>query len=249
MIPRLNNVWTKLVIVEGIMGSGKSLTTLNIAHRLEASGIAAIGITEGVAPHPIRFDWDVPWHEMPPAELAKSCIAKWRSYVDSSLATERVSVVDGQLFHGNLTSLLLLEADRDLMAALCRDIVAVIKPLRPLLIYFHQDDVDSAIRRIATQRGQQWVDYQVDWKLGSPYAKRRGLTGLDGLIALYREYRALTDQLFAELDIAKICIENSRQDWAAYDDIIDRALMDASTISQIPASVSGKTTGPGRKPV
>jgi hypothetical protein len=102
LIPRLSNVWSKLVIIEGIMGSGKSTTTLSIAHRLEASGIPAIGITEGVDPHPIRFDWDVPWSEMPPEELAKSCIAKWRSYVDNSLAAERISIVDGQLFRSEV---------------------------------------------------------------------------------------------------------------------------------------------------
>jgi hypothetical protein len=238
MIPRFSKVWPKLVIVEGIMGSGKSTTTLNIAHRLEASGIPAIGVTEGVDPHPIRFDWDLPWSEMPPVTLAKSCIAKWRSYVDSSLTVERISIVDGQLLHGNLTSLLLLEADVDMIAAYCREIVALIKPLRPLLIYFHQDDVDSAIRAVSTQRGEKWVNYQVNWKLESPYAKRRGLAGLDGLIALYREYRVLTDQLYADLDIPKISIENSRQEWAIYDDIIDRALMNVNAILQIPDSVS-----------
>jgi hypothetical protein len=238
MIPRFSKVWPKLVIVEGIMGSGKSTTTLNIAHRLEASGILAIGVTEGVDPHPIRFDWDLPWSEMQPVALAKSCIAKWRSYVDSSLPVERISIVDGQLFHGNLTSLLLLEADVDMIAAYCREIVALIKPLRPLLIYFHQDDVDSAIRAVSTQRGEKWVNYQVNWKLESPYAKRRGLAGLDGLIALYREYRVLTDQLYADLDIPKISIENSREEWAIYDEIIDRALMNVNAILQIPDSVS-----------
>ena len=217
------------------MGSGKSLTTLSLADRLEASAIPAIGITEGVAPHPIRFDWDQPWNEMRPAELAEACIAKWRAYVDSALAAERISVVDGQLFHGNLTSLFLLEADVDMIAAYCRAIVAVIKPLRPLLIYFHQDDIDSAIRVVSAERGEKWVDYQINWKLESPYATRRGLAGLDGLIALYRDYRALTDQLFADLDIPKISIENSRQEWATYDGIIDRVLMDVNAISQVPA--------------
>jgi len=220
----MNSVWPRLVIVEGIMGSGKSTTTLNLAQRLETSGIPALGITEGVDPHPIRFDWDVPWSDMPPTELAQSSITKWRSYVDSSLSLDRVSIVDGQLFHGNLTSLLLLDGGTDLIGAYCRDVVGVIEPLRPLLIYLRQDDVDTAIRAISKQRGEKWVNYQVDWKLGSPYARRRGLVGLDGLIVLYREYRALTDRLFAALDIPKISIETSRHEWAKYDDIIDRAL-------------------------
>ena len=127
-------------------------------------------------------------------------------------------------FHGNLTSLLLLDGGTDLIGAYCRDVVGVIEPLRPLLIYLRQDDVDTAIRAISKQRGEKWVNYQVDWKLGSPYARRRGLVGLDGLIVLYREYRALTDRLFAALDIPKISIETSRHEWAKYDDIIDRAL-------------------------
>jgi hypothetical protein len=224
MSPRLSYVWPRLVIVEGIMGSGKSTATLNIAHRLNASGIPAIGITEGVAPHPIRFDWDQPWSEMPPAVVASSGIAKWRAYVSTHLTDERISIVDGQLFHGGLTALLLLEAGVDMVAAYCRDIVSVIQPLSPLLIYFHQTDVDRAIRVVSAERGEGWVDYQVNWKLESPYAKRRGLAGLDGLIALYREYRALTDELYASLDMPKISIENSRQEWAIYDDIIDRAL-------------------------
>ncbi len=220
----MNSVWPRLVIVEGIMGSGKSTTTLNLAQRLETSGIPALGITEGVNPHPIRFDWDVPWSDMPPTELAQSSITKWRSYVDSSLSLNRVLIVDGQLFHGNLTSLLLLDGGMDLIGAYCRDVVGVIKPLRPLLIYLRQDDVDTAIRAISKQRGENWVNYQVDWKLGSPNARRRGLVGLDGRIVLYREYRALTDRLFAALDIPKISIETSRHEWAKYDDIIDRAL-------------------------
>ncbi len=104
------------------MGSGKSSATVSIARRLEASGIPAIGKTEGVNPHPI------------------------------------MGGLSGQL--------------------------------------------------------------ETEW----PYARRRGLAGLDGLIALYRQYRALTDRLFAELDMPKIGIENSPQQWALYDDIIDRSL-------------------------
>ena len=50
------------------------------------------------------------------------------------------------------------------------------------------------------------------------------LVGLDGLIVLYREYRALTDRLFAALDIPRISIETSRRESAKYDDIIDRAV-------------------------
>jgi hypothetical protein len=222
------NIWSRLVIVEGIMGSGKSTTVLRLADRLKTSGVAVLGITEGTNPHPIRFDWDVPWADMPATQLATSAAAHWYAYAKSAAMSESITVVDGQLFHGNLTSLFLLDADVTLIRGYVHDVVAAIKPLRPLLIYFHQDDVDRAIRTIAAERGDAWVTYQLGWKLASPYAVRHGLAGLEGLIELYRDYRRLTDQLYAELDIPKIRIETSGQEWAKYEEAIDSILMNGS---------------------
>jgi hypothetical protein len=95
-------------------------------------------------------------------------------------------------------------------------VAEVIQPLSPLLIYFYQEDVERAIRAIAAQRGEAWVTYQVDWKLQAPYSRRRGLAGLEGLIVLYK--------LYAGLDLAKLAIENSHQDWPAYYQFISREL-------------------------
>ncbi|WP_248881572.1 hypothetical protein [Bradyrhizobium japonicum] len=222
-----------LVIVEGIMGSGKSTNVRRIADRLNRSGIAALGITEGVSPHPIRFDWEVPWADMPATQLAKSAAARWRAYVNSASTSERITVVDGQLFHGNLTSLFLLDADTALIRGYLHEVVTAIKPLRPLLIYFNQDDVDRAIRTVAAERGDAWVTYQVDWKLASSYAVRHGLVGLDGLIELYRNYRRLTDRLYAELDIPKISIENSGREWSKYEATIDTILMNPPGTAEV----------------
>jgi hypothetical protein len=216
------------VIVEGIMGSGKSTTVLRLADRLNTSGVSVLGITEGTSPHPIRFDWNLPWTDMPAGQLAKSAAARWRAYANSASVSESIAAVDGQLFHGNLTSLFLLEADITLIRRYVHEVVAAIKPLRPLLIYFHQDDVDRAIRTIAAERGDAWVTNQVAWKLASPYAVRHGLVGLEGLVELYRDYRRLTDQLYAELDIPKISIENSGREWAKYEETIYSILMNGS---------------------
>ena len=219
---------SRLVIVEGIMGSGKSTTVLRLAERLNTAGISALAITEGTNPHPIRFDWDQPWADMPASQLSKSAVERWRTYAAFSTMSETITVVDGQLFHGNLTSLFLLEADMELIRRHMLEIVAAIKPLHPLLVYFHQNDIDRTIRAIAAERGGAWVKYQVDWKLASPYAVRRALAGLDGSIELYRDYRRLIDQLYAELDIPKISIENSAREWTQYEEAIAAALRDGS---------------------
>jgi hypothetical protein len=63
------------------------------------------------------------------------------------------------------------------------------------------------------------------------------LTGLEGLIDLYRDYRRLTDRLYTSLDIPKISIENSRRDWARYDKIIDRSLKNPDATPEVPMSL------------
>ena len=229
----LTKAWPKLVIVEGIMGAGKTTNTLQLAERLNASGRSAIGITEGVSPHPIRYDWELPWGEIPAAQIAKSAAARWSTYAERTQASETISVVDGQVFHGNLTSLFLLEADIGLIREYMREVIAAITPLHPLLIYFRHFNIDQAINSVAAERGSAWVQYQIDWKLTSPYARRRGLERLEGLIALYRDYRVLTDQLYTEVPLPKISIEDPQRDWRKCEATIDRAVADRDALSAI----------------
>lgn len=228
MNPNARTTWSKLVIVEGIMGSGKSTTVLRLSDRLAAAGIPSLAITEGVAPHPIRFDWDMPWEDVDRKQLAESAVAKWRSFVNRAQNSAHVQIVDGQLFHGNFTSLFLLEASLDALNSYVGNVLTEAAPMQPLLVYFHQYDIADAVRWIAARRGEAWVQYQTEWKLTSPYAVRRGLAGLDGLISLYRDYRALTDQIFAGLSLPKLSIETSQRAWGRYEAFIDDTLMHAS---------------------
>jgi hypothetical protein len=62
-------------------------------------------------------------------------------------------------------------------------------------------------------------------ELEAPYSRRLRLEGLKGLIALYKDYRVLTDGLYAELGLAKLAIENSQRAWATYCDQIMRELL------------------------
>ncbi|HXH42736.1 MAG TPA: hypothetical protein VNK51_02680 [Bradyrhizobium sp.] len=82
------------------MGSGKSTTVRRIADRLKASGVSALGITEGTNPHPVRFDWDVPWEDMPATHLGKSAAARWSAYANSAATSASITVVDGSFSMG-----------------------------------------------------------------------------------------------------------------------------------------------------
>lgn len=219
----------RLVVVEGIMGSGKSTTMRFIAKHLQEAGRLALPVHERTDPHPVRATdelehWFEPWKDATPEELADRALAKWTAFVEYTASKAEIPVLDGQLFHGDLTHLLLMEADIALIAGYVHKLAAVIAPLNPFVLYLWQEDVEAAIRKVCAERGDAWIDYQVDWKLAAPYCRRRGYAGLDGLIALYRDYRSLTDDLFRELPLAKLAIENSGCDWPVYEKRILREL-------------------------
>ncbi len=227
----MKELQARLVIVEGIMGSGKSTTARCIATRLESAGRPAQAVTEMTRPHPVRATdelshWYQPWLDITPAGLAERSLAKWQSFVAATQTAATAHVLDGQLFHGDLTNLFLMDAGSAAIANYTQAVEEIVRPLRPLLVYLYQNDVGQAIRAIATERGPEWVKYQVNWKLQAPYSRRLGLEGLDGLIALYRDYRALTDELYAGVGLAKLAIENSECAWRAYCQRIMQELLD-----------------------
>ena len=100
----------------------------------------------------------------------------------------------------------------------------------------HPRRLDAARRYLGELPGQL--------ETGSPYARQTRLQALTAMNALYRQDRALTDRLFADLDISKISIENSRQQWALYDDIIDRDVDEPEYNVVPPPMSSGLTRSP-----
>lgn len=210
-----------LVIVEGIMGSGKSTTMRFVAKALGDAGQPALAVHERSDPHPVRATdelqhWFEPWRESTAEQLARRALSKWRSFAEKVRLDTSVPVLDGQLFHGDLTHLFLMEASFDELASYCECLAQVIEPLSPLVVYLRQENVERAVRTVCAERGEAWVKYQVDWKLKGPYAVRRSLSGLEGLIALYQDYRLVTDALFDRLRLDKMVIENSERDWTRY---------------------------------
>ena len=212
---------TRLIFVEGLMGSGKSTTAAFIARQVQRGGLPVRHLPEGGAGHAIRMMGELahpfqPWRDVTSAQYRARSLGKWRAFAAEARRSAAVTVCDGQLFHGNMTDLLLMDAESAAIRAYVHDILAIVRDLRPALVYLYQDDLERALRTVCAARGRGWTRYQVSWKLRSPYGRRRHLAGFAGLVALYRAYRELTDATVAGLDIATLALENAAGDWPEY---------------------------------
>jgi hypothetical protein len=217
---RAATVPCRLLIFEGIMGSGKTTATREFEKRLSAAGRNVLAYAEAADPHPVRASDDLPdffqpWLHMPAMELAERVRSKWAGYVEQRLADDHFTIMDGQLFHGDMSNLFMMGMPPEDVATHVRELVRVLAPLRPLVVYLHQLELAGAIRTICDERGPGWQAYQLEWKLKSPYARQRALSGVEGLIAMYEAYRRVTDALFQELDCARINFDTSDGNWPA----------------------------------
>jgi hypothetical protein len=211
---------SRLIFVEGIMGSGKSTTARWLARLFCRAGIRARPVPEA-RPHPTNVfrtlpHWKQPWLDLTAEVLMARSYANWQVFVRKAASDPRISVFDGQLFHGDFTCLFLMNCPPQMLQGYVQTVLQLAGPLLPTIIYCYQADVVQALDRIGAQRGQGWVESQVAWKVASPYGQQRGYVGIDGWTQLYRDYRQVTDICFESLAIPKMAIDTSAGEWSSY---------------------------------
>jgi len=214
---------TQLVIVEGIMGSGKSMLSKSIARQLSNHHFPSKHIPERFSSHPTSVTitlthWQKIWIEHTPKTFIAQSLSNWQTFVTQATRSKRrIYVFDGQFFHGDMTGLFIANTPHTQMANYIDQLIQVIEPLQPVFIYLYQRDVKFGLQRTAGLRGQSFLRRQTAWKVDSPYCEARGYTGVEGFFQLYRDYRAFTDDLYVRLPIPKLSIENSAGEWAQYE--------------------------------
>ncbi len=205
-------VGSKLILVEGLTGSGKSIMAHFIARQLQYHGIPASWVHEAEVPHPILLDAE-------PASMDEYTLKmreRWAEYVDQvSLSTE-VSVVEACFFNNLIETLLAHNVDRAQIIQYAEVLQALIEPLNPTLVYLVQQDVDKALERNFKDRGKGFEHFVIRLVADLPLAKQRGWQGYEGMVIFWREFVTLTDELFRRFHLSKLEINNSAGEWDNY---------------------------------
>jgi thymidylate kinase len=214
----------KLILIEGIPGSGKSITAQRLYLHLLKQGYDARWVCEHERPHPIYGDYDVvkAW-QLEPGELSAflaSVISNWKNLATSVADAGRIVILESAFLQSPVSLQLLLNRPREDIIAYILAIAGVIGKADPLLIYFHQDDVPAALARIISRRGPTFAQLLEDLIRESPYGRARRVAGLEGVVDALKMVRTITDHIFEKLNIRKVAIENSAGDWPRYYEVI-----------------------------
>lgn len=219
---------TRLILIEGLPGSGKSTLAQFLARALTQHGICHKWWYEEELGHPVYLFDDAATlqqvlDDMSAGRYPKviaAALDRWRAFAAGVASGDQIIVLDSCLF-GYLTwTLFPFAAPLDVIHAYLAEVRRIIAVLNPTLIYLYQDDVARALRVICDRRGGETEQRLIRNATESPYGQRHGLRGFAGMIALWRDYRRLTDMAVAATRMPTLAVENSAGDWPRYQQLV-----------------------------
>lgn len=178
---------TKLIIVEGLPGSGKSTTAARIAGALGRNGEKTVCVDEGAREHPADYaDYDFPDFETEREKI----LGKWRSFTEKA-DKDTVYVFNCILLQNPMCETMMrfgMEAAAS--QAYISEIAEIIRPLNPAIVYINPPGAREAVGRVLAGRGEGWLNAVIDYHTSQGYGKRNGLSGYEGYLECLEERRA-----------------------------------------------------------
>jgi hypothetical protein len=206
---------TRLIIVDGLPGSGKSSTSQFICDQLQRNGEDSRWYYEEEEPHPVALTKGL-GDCGSPEEFSQTALERWKTFTTAAMASDEIAIIESLFFQDAIFPFLMNDLDRSQILDYIHGIAEICRPLNPALVYFFQPDYAVTMRRICNQRGSGIERAYIERNEQSTYGRRLGLQGFDGLVQFWIDLRSIMEELFEELDIPKLAIDNTEREWRSY---------------------------------
>lgn len=204
-------VKSKLVLVEGIAGSGKSTIGQKLYRLLHLNGYSAHFYHEFCRPHPVldlEADSVSSWIDQ--------SVSKWRRFAGHLSGQDSVAVMDGALFQCGIGELLERGADDQTALDYGRTVTDLLMAVRPITVYLYQRDVETALKTVYAERPETWRKRIETIFTDTPYGRKLALSGFDLYLDFNQSLRRISDSLFEVLTMPKLAIDATDRRWDSY---------------------------------
>lgn len=204
----------RLLIIDGIPGSGKTTTATRIHNRLTAQGVRARCLLEQEENNPLLPPMEQ-YNSLNTAEGAdafiRQLVDRYGRFVEEQLSSpEDIVIIESVLFQDIVSVSHLQGMNIAQLQNFTESLQLLLMPLNPHLIYYYHTDVEGQWRYICGIRGNEWgpVSFQSD----------------EDFVQAGEVWSASQAFVRAAVDawpIPKLIIENNDYAWAEYDARID----------------------------
>jgi hypothetical protein len=219
----------KLILIEGLPGSGKSTFARFLSIQFERNGFRSFLFHESTFNHPIigsNLNEDAfLWQE--------GYINNWVSFLNRPYEANSVIIMESALMQNPIIELLHKDAERSHMISLIGDVSRMIKGRysQSSLIFFEQSDANDAINHMIESRGgtelltRKYEQYQ-----NEKYYVNRNRLGPELHIQFLMEYAHIASSAVRKVNIETLTINNTAHEWSKY----ERQLVDYYGLQNVP---------------
>jgi hypothetical protein len=198
---------SRLILVEGFPGAGKSTTTEYIGSILQQSGMACRWFLEDDDPHPIAcLDFEI-------KGLTQKMVPLWTRLSQQAMQDPAVTVIESRLWQNTALFMYMSECGLEEIFEFNRQVCQVLTPLSPVLVYLDQEDVEAALRRLYAIRGEKWMDQVLETTTQYAWFQSRSRKDFAAWVDFFKEWQDVAGRLFADWSTPKIKIQNPHDDW------------------------------------
>ena len=206
----------RLILVEGMIGSGKTTTAGYLADWLSRRGEDVRAFDEGAADHPIRTRRVDELLAAPaPDDPGAYSAGQWRRLAERCLRDEQTVILESIFLQNSVMSAFIDGAPVAAVTDICAEIQRQAAPAEPFLVYLRPTDTAAAIARVHEARGEPWSSRNVTYVQDCPWARRRNLRGRDAVVRLYQAWDPVASELFDRYPFGKLMVPDPHHDWPA----------------------------------
>jgi hypothetical protein len=199
----------RLILLEGVPGSGKTTSCVWLTEQLAARGVEARWCDELDPDHPV-IDRATKRTCREPG-FADRCVERWRHFADSLQESRSgVWIIEACLFQNTVRFLLEHEHGAEACRRYAEGTGETLARLQPQLVYLTQPDTERFLSQsFSARKGDDIVTKVAAYTETTACARRHDWRGLPGTIAFYAHYREVCDGLLGALGIPTLEVDSS----------------------------------------
>ena len=206
----------RLILIEGMIGSGKTTTAERLADWLSRRGEDVRAFDEGAADHPIRTRRVDELLAAPaPGDPDVYSVGQWRRLAERCLRDGQTVILESVFLQNSVMQAFIDGAPAAAVTEICTEIQRQAAPAEPFLVYLRPTDIAAAIARVHQARGEPWSSRNVAYVQDCPWARRRNLRGRDAVVRLYQAWEPVASQLYDRYPFPKLMVPDPQHDWPA----------------------------------